>query len=180
MQTGRQRERCDNRYWANMGVAVMGKSQSQAHTKSQGADRPQEPCARPPTPYKPCHSAQHFSAIKNTYDFRLSLPRGSDHCPPCKAIQFKQQVLQLSRAQGSSELSFSLWATCDPPWQPQHTLPYRSTLPETKHPAHRREGMDSHKPEEKQDEGLMQIAAKDYFLRKHLTSLFACWGESAL
>lgn len=116
-----------------------------------------------PRPYEPCHSAQHFSATENTSGFRLSLPRGSDRCPPCKAVQFKQQVLQLRRAQGSSELSFSLWTTHAPPRQPKHTPRHGSTLPRTKYPARRRWRRDSQGPEERQAEGLMQIAMKDTF-----------------
>lgn len=69
-----------------------------------------------PHPYERCHSAQHFSAIENTSGFRLSLPQGSDRCPLCKAAQFKQQVLQLWKVHGGSELS-----VCR-----QHMLPHSS------------------------------------------------------
>lgn len=93
--------------------------------------------------------------------------RGSDRCPQCKTTQFRQQVLQLRRAQGSSNRP----SVCE-----QHTLPHGSTLLKNKYPAWRRQRRDSQGPEERPDEGLIQTAVKETFGGNLLNILVALHG----
>jgi len=144
------------------GGAAVGESQSCARTGCWGADRREEPTEGHPHPCEPCHSAQHFSAIENASGLRLSLPRGSDRCPQRKAAQFKQQVLQLRRAQAAPNCPSDCKQHMLPHGRPDTGSP-TETLPKTKYPARRRCSRDGQGPGERQDEGLMQMPVKDAF-----------------